>query len=72
MEKKSPNDCSLSAYHPLFASCFFPFFAFYILPLIIIALCYTRLCFYMRHVSKSIIQYRVSLKIIKYLNLEMF
>jgi hypothetical protein len=60
-EKKLLNECSLSSHHPLFASCYFSFCAYYILPLVIIALCYTRLCCYMRHVSKSITKYRVSL-----------
>ncbi len=59
-EKKSSNDCTLSSSHPLFAECLFSFCAFYILPLLIIALCYTRLCFYMRHVSKSLTRHEVS------------
>jgi hypothetical protein len=63
IKKNSLNDCTLSSSHSLFASCYFSFCAFYIFPLIIISLCYTRLWFYMRHVSKSITQYRVSFKI---------
>jgi len=59
------HDCSVSAYHPLFASCFFPFYAYYLLPLVIIALCYTRLFFYMKKSSKSITRHRVSFLLIE-------
>ncbi|CAF1086748.1 unnamed protein product [Adineta steineri] len=55
------NNCSVSAYHPFFASCFFPFCAYYVLPLIIIALCYTKLFLFMRNSSKKMFRRRLSL-----------
>jgi len=62
---KSSNDCTLWTLNPLFSSCYFTFFAFYILPLLIIAFCYTKLCFYMRNVRKTICQYQVSFFLIQ-------
>jgi hypothetical protein len=64
-ENSLTDDCSVSAYHPLLASCFFPFCAYYLLPLVIIALCYTRLFFHMRKSSKTITRYRVSFFLIE-------
>ncbi|CAF1168204.1 unnamed protein product [Rotaria sp. Silwood1] len=59
---KNPlDDCSVSAYHPLFASCFFPFCAYYVLPLVIIALSYTKLFFHMRRSSKNMTRYQGNL-----------
>ncbi|CAF3223124.1 unnamed protein product, partial [Rotaria sp. Silwood2] len=60
-EKIPLNDCSVSSYHPLFASCFFPFCAYYVLPLAIIALSHTKLFFHMRKSSKKISRYQGSL-----------
>ncbi|UJR07598.1 hypothetical protein I4U23_011885 [Adineta vaga] len=54
------NPCAVSAYHPFFASCYFPFCAYYILPLIVISLCYTKLFFYMRKSSETINRHKVS------------
>ena len=60
VSNNSLDDCSVSLHHPLFASCFFPFCAFYLLPLVIIAMCYTRLFFHMKRSSKTITRHRVS------------
>lgn len=60
LANNSTDDCSVSSHHPLFASCFFPFCAYYLLPLVIIAMCYTRLFFHMRRSSKTITRHRVS------------
>ncbi|CAF4065449.1 unnamed protein product [Rotaria sordida] len=56
-KNNSLNDCSISNHHPLFASCFFPFCAYYLLPLIIIALSYTKLFVKMRKSSLRITRY---------------
>lgn len=56
----STNDCSISSSHPFFASCLFPFGMYYVFPLLIIALCYSRLFCHMRKTSKSLTRHRVS------------
>ncbi|UJR38590.1 hypothetical protein I4U23_031255 [Adineta vaga] len=60
-EYNSTNDCPVSSLHLSIASCLFPFCAYYILPLLIITLCYTKLCIYMKHMSKSMTRYKHSL-----------
>ncbi|CAF1259337.1 unnamed protein product [Adineta ricciae] len=60
-EKNFTHDCPISSSHLSIVSCFFPFSAYYILPLLIIALCYTKLCIYMKQMSKSLTKYRNSL-----------
>ena len=59
-EKNFTHDCPISSSDLSIVSCLFPFSAYYILPLLIIALCYTKLCIYMKQMSKSITKYRVS------------
>ena len=54
------NACSAASHHPLFQACYFQFCAYYLLPLLIIALCYTRLFFHMRRSSKTITRHRVN------------
>ena len=53
--------CSVSDYHPIFPSCFFPFGMYYIVPLLIIVLCYSRILSHMKRSSKMVHRNRVSL-----------
>ncbi|CAF0950884.1 unnamed protein product [Adineta steineri] len=56
------NDCSsTSSSQPSIALCLYPFCLYYMIPLIIIAICYTRLCIYMKNISNSIKRYKTSL-----------